>query len=110
MKKTIVLLAALLQSAIVFAETAVSLKSSSGKLSADIEAAGQVVRIDLYEVQSKVVDIKTLRPDLAEDVMRGDWVVAGEARETVDQTWQPLYGERALVTDRYNELKLSRMN
>lgn len=106
MKKTIVLLAALLQSVVVCAETAVSLKSPSEKLSANIEATGRVVRIDLYEAQSKVVEIKTLQLDLTQDMMRGDWVVVGEARETVDQTWRPVYGERALVTDRYNELKL----
>ncbi len=42
--------------------------------------------------------------ELDKTILAGNWQVAGQTRTSVDQTWQPVYGERSLVTNRYNEL------
>ena len=107
MKKTIILLTALLQSVFVSAQTTGSLKSPSELLNAEIDVKDQSVQIFLYEKGSKVVDVKTLQLELAENILQGNWSVINQTKKSVDQTWQPIYGERSLVTDRYNELKLS---
>ena len=54
----------------------------------------------------KVVEAKTLQLELKENMLTGNWQVAGQTRTSADQTWQPVYGERSLVTNRYNELEL----
>lgn len=107
MKKTIVLLAVLLQSVVVCAQTVIPLKSPSEILNAEVRVEGRSVQIGLSEKGDKVVDVKTLQLDLEEDILAGNWLVTNQARKTVNQTWQPVYGERSLVTDRYNELELS---
>lgn len=107
MKKTIVLLAVLLQSVVVCAQTVIPLKSPSEILNAEVRVEGRSVQIGLSEKGDKVVDVKTLQLDLEEDILAGNWLVTDQARKTVNQTWQPVYGERSLVTDRYNELELS---
>ena len=107
MKKTIVLLAVLLQSVVVCAQTVIPLKSPSEILNAEVRVEGRSVQIGLSEKGDKVVDVKTLQLDLEEDILAGNWLVTNQAGKTVNQTWQPVYGERSLVTDRYNELELS---
>ena len=52
------------------------------------------------------MEAKTLQLELKENMLAGNWQVTGQARTSVDQTWQPVYGERSLVTNRYNELEL----
>lgn len=107
MRKTIVLLTVLFQSVIIYAQTIVSLKSPSELLNAEINVKDKSVQIGLYEKENKVVDVKTLQLDFVEKVLAGNWQVTDQIRKTVDQTWQPVYGERNLITDCYNELKLT---
>ena len=107
MKNILAILAAVLSSVAMSAEAAVSLKSPSTNLSAAIEIDGQTIEIALSNKDSKVVDVKTLQLDMKEDYLRGHWVLLGEKRRSVDQTWQPVYGERARVKDCYNEVTLS---
>ena len=64
------------------------------------------VDIDLFDKGGKVVEAKTLQLELDKTILAGNWQVAGQTRTSVDQTWQPVYGERSLVTNRYNELEL----
>lgn len=107
MKKTIILLAVLLQSMVVGGQTVILLTSPSETLNAEIRVKDQSVEIGLFEKGNKVVDVETLRLDLEEDVLTGNWLVTNQNRRSVNQTWQPVYGERSLVTDRHNELELS---
>ena len=107
MKKTIVLFAILLQSVVVCGQTVIPLKSPSEKLNAEIQVKNQSVQIGLYEKGDKVVDVKTLQLDLEEEILCGNWLVTNQTKKAINQTWQPVYGERSLVTDQYNELELS---
>lgn len=107
MKRTIVLFAVLLQSVVVCGQTVIPLKSPSEKLNAEIQVKNQSVQIGLYEKGDKVVDVKTLQLDLEEEILCGNWLVTNQTRKAINQTWQPVYGERSLVTDQYNELELS---
>lgn len=107
MKNIIVLLAVLLQSVVAGAQTVIPLTSPSETLNAEIRVKDQSVEIGLFEKGNKVVDVETLRLDLEEDILTGNWLVTNQNKRSVNQTWQPVYGERSLVTDRYNELELS---
>ena len=107
MKRTIVLFAVLLQSVVVCGQTVIPLKSPSEKLNAEIQVKNQSVQIGLYEKGDKVVDVKTLQLDLEKEILCGNWLVTNQTRKAINQTWQPVYGERSLVTDQYNELELS---
>lgn len=51
--------------------------------------------------------MKTLQLDLEKEILCGNWLVTNQTRKAINQTWQPVYGERSLVTDQYNELELS---
>lgn len=107
MKKVNLLLCALLQPLWLCAQTMLPLTSPSETLNAEIRVKDQSVEIGLYEKGNKVVDVRTLRLDLEEDILTGNWLVTNSSRKSVNQTWQPVYGERSLVTDRYNEMELS---
>jgi alpha-glucosidase len=76
-------------------------------LNAKIQVDGTSVRIGLYEKGDQVVDVKTLQLNLEENTLAGNWLVTNQKRNEVNQTWKPVYGERSLITDRYNELKLT---
>lgn len=107
MKKVNLLLCALLQPLWLCAQTMLPLTSPSETLNAEIRVKDQSVEIGLYEKGNKVVDVKTLRLDFEKDILAGNWLVTNQISNTENQTWQPVYGERSLVTNRYNELELS---
>ena len=83
------------------------LVSPSEKMNADIKVGGKNVEIDLFDNGEKVVTAKTLQFSLDENTLKGNWTVTNQKRKSVDQTWQPVYGERSVVTDRYNEVELT---
>ena len=97
---------ALLQPLWICAQTMLPLTSPSETLKADILVNEKSVRIALSDKGEKVMEAKTLQLELKENMLAGNWQVTGQARTSVDQTWQPVYGERSLVTNRYNELEL----
>jgi len=99
-------LCALLQPLWICAQTMLPLTSPSETLKADILVNEKSVRIALSDKGEKVMEAKTLQLELKENMLAGNWQVTGQARTSVDQTWQPVYGERSLVTNRYNELEL----
>lgn len=107
MKKIILLSCILLLSFFVRAQATLPLASPSEVLNAEILVSGKSVRIDLFEKGDKVVEAKTLQLELDKDILTGDWQVASQVINSADQTWQPVYGERSLITDRYNELELT---
>ena len=106
MKKVNVLLCALLQPLWLCAQTVLPLASPSDKLKADIQVNEKSVQIALFDKGGKVVEVKTLQLELDKNILAENWQIANQTRTSVDQTWQPVYGERSLVTDRYNELEL----
>lgn len=108
MKKTISLLfCTLLQPLLLSAQTLLPLVSPSETLNAKIQVDGTSVRIGLYEKGDQVVDVKTLQLNLEENTLAGNWLVTNQKRNEVNQTWKPVYGERSLITDRYNNLQLT---
>lgn len=89
------------------AQSSYPLTSPSKTLKAEVHIMDKSVRIDLYEKEDKVVDVKTLQFDLEQNIPAGNWQVTNRTRNEVNQTWQPVYGERSLITDRYNNLQLT---
>lgn len=106
MNKINVLLSFLCLPLFVGAQGVFSLVSPSEKMNAEIKVGGKNVEIDLFTGGEKVVGVKTLQFSLDENILKGNWQVVNQKRESVDQTWQPVYGERSVVTDRYNEVEL----
>lgn len=106
MNKINVLLGFLCLPLFVGAQGVFPLVSPSEKMNADIKVGGKNVEIDLFAAGEKVVGVKTLQFSLDENILKGNWQVVNQKRESVDQTWQPVYGERSVVTDRYNEVEL----
>lgn len=84
-----------------------SLKSPSAMLKGEIGVEGEVVNINLSDNEGKLLEVKTLQLELEENVLTGDWLVCNQERKSVNRSWQPLFGERSRVNDRYNELILS---
>ena len=89
------------------AQSSYPLTSPSKTLKAEVHIMDKSVWIDLYEKEDKVVDVKTLQLDLEQDILAGNWQVTNQTRNEVNQTWQSVYGERSLITDRYNNLQLT---
>ena len=106
MNKINVLLSFLCLPLFVGAQGVFSLVSPSEKMNAEIKVGGKNVEIDLFTGGEKVVGVKTLQFSWDENILKGNWQVVNQKRESVDQTWQPVYGERSVVTDRYNEVEL----
>lgn len=93
--------------ALVYATPMYSVKSPSGKLEAHMQVDGKCMRINLTSNGDKIVEVKTLQFELDKEVINGEWLVTNQTGSKVDQTWQPIYGENSLITERYNELQLS---
>ncbi|WP_288205193.1 glycoside hydrolase family 97 protein [uncultured Parabacteroides sp.] len=89
------------------AQSLYPLTSPSEALKAEVQIMDKSVQISLYEKEDQVIDVKTLQLDLEENTLAGNWQVTNQTRNNVDQTWHPVYGERSLITDRYNELQLT---
>lgn len=106
MKKINLLFCVLLQPLFVCAQTTLPLASPSEVLNAEILVSGKSVSIGLSDKGDQVLEAKTLQFELDKDIVAGNWQVVNQKRNSVDQTWQPVYGERSLITDRYNELEL----
>ena len=96
MKRVNLLLCALLQPLWICAQTMLPLTSPSETLKADILVNEKSVRIALSDKGEKVMEAKTLQLELKENMLAGNWQVTGQTRTSVDQTWQPVYGERSL--------------
>lgn len=107
MKKVSILSGLLLQSMLIWGQTTFPLASPSDNMNAGIKVGRNNVEIDLFTNGEKVVTAKTLQFSLDENILKGDWRVIDQKRKSVDQTWQPVYGERSAVTDRYNEVELT---
>ncbi|MFV0507492.1 MAG: glycoside hydrolase family 97 N-terminal domain-containing protein [Bacteroidales bacterium] len=106
MKKVNVLLCVLLQPLWLCAQSLLPLSSPSEILSADVRVNNQFVQIDLLSRGEKVIEAKTLQLEFEKDLEIGNWEIANQKSSSVNQTWRPIYGERSLVANKYNELKL----
>lgn len=107
MKKVYLLFCALLQPLWVCAQSIIPLASPSDILKAELQVQGESVRIDLFDKTDKVLETKTMQLVFDKEIPLGNWQVTNQIINTIDQTWQPVYGERSLITDRYNELELA---
>lgn len=107
MKKVNLLFCALLQPLLVYAQSIIPLASPSDILKAELQVQGESVRIDLFDKTDKVLETKTMQLVFDKEIPLGNWQVTNQIINTIDQTWQPVYGERSLITDRYNELELA---
>lgn len=77
--------------------------SPSGKLSAKIKVENKHVNISLSAKNKSIVEIKTLQFTLEKNTIEGDWIITANKICSIDRTWAPLYGERNLIADKYNE-------
>lgn len=107
MKKVNFLFCVLLQPLLVCAQSIIPLVSPSDILKAELQVQGESVRIDLFDKTDKVLETKTMQLVFDKEIPLVNWQVTNQIRNTIDQTWQPVYGERSLITDRYNELELA---
>lgn len=82
------------------------LYSPSGTLKAKVYIDKSDARIEIYAQDEKLVTINTLRFALDKNMPQGELQIARSIRNTVGQTWRPLYGERSLIPEYYNELQL----
>lgn len=106
-KVNLLFYALLLQPLTIWAQSTYTIDSPSTNLKADVRVDKKNVQIDLFSNGEQVVSTKTLQYSLDREIVEGDWQVVNQTRKRVDKTWQPLYGERSLIPDQYNELMLS---
>ncbi len=81
--------------------------SPTKKINVDISISGNVIDIDLQENGKHILQTKTLQFSLDKHIVEGNWKVENAELRNVDESWKPVYGERSLVKDQYNELILS---
>ncbi len=82
-----------------------------GGPSVSLQAAGEGMRYEVTYKHRAVVlpSVIRLEMDAPASLFR-NLEVLGVERRTVDTTWIPVYGERSLIRDRYNEMTLSLRN
>lgn len=89
------------------AQNLLEVESPSGNLSANIKVEENHANINLSAKNKYIAQIKTLQFSLEKNSIEGDWLITGNTILSEDQTWAPVYGERNLIVDRYNELIIS---
>lgn len=105
-KKIILLLYILFQTVPICAQETLSLVSPSGTLNTEIKISGNSVRIDLLDGDVKIMETRALQIELDKNILGGNWKIANHCSHSINQSWLPVYGERSLVLDRYNELEI----
>ena len=85
----------------------IELKSPSAKLKAKINSDEPGLNLSLFDKNQSIVSI-----DLASFVFNDDDTITFDqisniSQSSEDETWQPVYGERDTIRNRYNELKLT---
>lgn len=103
---TILSLSLILISGLGWAQTSLPLASPSQRLDADIRIEKDHIQINLFKGKEKITTVKSLQFTLDKEIVDGDWQVSHELRNSSDLTWQPVFGERSSIRDRYNELVL----
>lgn len=96
----------LLTSLTVWSQEKKQLLSPSGILKAEITIDKNNAQIKIYDKGEQVVSINALQFTLDKDVLKGDLQITNCTEKSVDQTWRPVYGERSLIPERYNELRI----
>lgn len=83
------------------------LSSPAKRLKAKIELNGKYMQIGISDNEERLMEVRTLQFELDKNIVEGDWCVTDSLKTTVNETWQPIYGENSLITDQYKELQLS---
>lgn len=90
----------------VWSQDANQLFSPLGTLKAEIYIDEGIARMEIYEQGEKLININTLQLVFEKNTLQGELQVSHSVRNTVGRTWQPIYGERSLIPEYYNELQL----
>lgn len=104
--KRILLLFIFLHTFWVGAQTPILLDSPSKKLKAEIKVNEQNVEINLSAYEKQIVKVKTLQFELDKKIIQGEWILKDYKKSKVNSSWKPVYGERNLIKDCYNQLNI----
>ena len=108
MQKTYLFLCLLLLPLLARAEkTQFTMQSPSKTLDAKVQVTNNHLEMALFAGAEKLLTTKTLQFELDKPLVDGGWQVVQASRQYVDESWQPVYGERSQVIDRYHALTLS---
>ena len=87
---------------------AISLVSPTGKLHIEAETKGQSIMLTLSQNGKTLMTVDALQFGFSrQGVIKGDYEIVACEQASHNSQWQTLYGEQAVVTDRYNSLQLA---
>lgn len=107
MKRIILLLVVSLSFIFVSAEELLRLDSPSKNIGATIHIGQKEVKVNLRVSGKEIMEVRTLQFELNKEVNEWNWQIKNHVTNSVNQTWQPVYGEVSLIKDQYNELVLT---
>lgn len=107
MKRYILLVVVLFRFLFISAEEQLFLYSPSKNLVADVQIEQNEVKVNLTVSGEKIIEVRTLKFELNETEVIGNWQIRNRMTNSVNQTWKPVYGELSLVVNKYNELILT---
>ncbi|MGM9802701.1 MAG: glycoside hydrolase family 97 catalytic domain-containing protein [Muribaculaceae bacterium] len=101
-------LALMAAAAVSVAASGTTLTSPSGNLSAELSPIGQCIGIELKQQGKPLMQVQALQFEFKRPgVIVGDYKVVDTAQSTHNEQWNTVYGEQAVVTDRYNALTIA---
>lgn len=81
--------------------------SPSSNLSVATELRSNKLYLILYSEDKRVVEIRSVDFNLQNEIVEGDWQVVNQTMESHNGSWKPLFGERNIIVDNYNNLKIT---
>lgn len=78
-----------------------SVQSPDGKIRATIELRDSAPVYSVWLNGKPVIEPSALQLELS-DPFAGGFAITGVSRESADQTWKPVYGERTVIPDRFS--------
>ncbi|MCB0689709.1 MAG: glycoside hydrolase family 97 catalytic domain-containing protein [Saprospiraceae bacterium] len=83
-----------------------SLKSPSARIELLISEKNNAIELSIWNDGINLVEVKTARFALADGRLLENLEIEDVESRSVDSSWQPLYGERSNIPDRFNEVSL----
>ena len=85
----------------------VKINSPSKSLAVKITNAQEGLKLFLKEGNQELLNIDLAKFVINNDSLLNSYKIKMKGQESIDETWQPVYGEKSDIQDRYNQVILS---
>ena len=107
MKKTLAITVSISMFVISCTKKEIGIKSPSGKLEVNFTATESGINLGLFESENEILHTTIARFIFEDDHLFEATSISNVKESSTNKTWKTVYGERNIVRNNYNELKMT---